>query len=102
MLIVFDYNYKSIILKYSTPIIHLNGPIHYHWLWASCAHHRLWSAVLHDTNIGAIVRLRTCVKRTNLVKRCRMYVTDAALYRPTSALLRLECSIDCISFSVLN
>ena len=24
-----------------------------HWLWASCAHHRLWSAVLHDTNMGA-------------------------------------------------
>ena len=24
-----------------------------HWLWASCAHHRLWSAVPHDTNMGA-------------------------------------------------
>ena len=24
-----------------------------HWLWASCAHHRLRSAVLHDTNMGA-------------------------------------------------
>ena len=23
-----------------------------HWLWASCAHHRLQSAVLHDTNMG--------------------------------------------------
>ena len=38
-----------------------------HWLCASCAHHRLWLAVLHDTNIGAAVRLRT-----SLVKRCRM------------------------------
>ena len=25
----------------------------WHWLWASCAHHRLRSAVLHDTNMGA-------------------------------------------------
>ena len=24
-----------------------------HWLWASCAHNRLRSAVLHDTNMGA-------------------------------------------------
>ena len=24
-----------------------------HIIWASCAHHRLRSAVLHDTNIGA-------------------------------------------------
>ena len=33
----------------------------WHWLWASCAHHRLRSAVLHDTTIGAAVRLCTCV-----------------------------------------
>ena len=30
----------------------------WHWLWASCAHHRLRSAVLLDTDIGAAVRLR--------------------------------------------
>ena len=30
-----------------------------HWLCASCAHHRLRSAVLHDTTIGDAVPLRT-------------------------------------------
>ena len=28
-----------------------------YWLWASCAHHRLRSAVLHDTNIGAPITI---------------------------------------------
>ena len=36
--------------------------ISWHWLCASCAHHRLRSAVLHDTIIGAAVRLHTCVQ----------------------------------------
>ena len=31
----------------------------WHWLWASCAHRRLRSVMLHD--IGAAVRLRTGV-----------------------------------------
>ena len=39
------------------------------WLWASCAHHRLRSAVLHDTDIGAAARLRGMI----LYEECRVH-----------------------------
>ena len=66
-----------------------HSSILWHWLWANCAHHRLRSAVLHDPNIRAAVRLRTSV-----VKRCRMQPilpNYAALYKHINYIIIFVC-----------
>ena len=49
---------------------------------ASCAHHRLRSAVLHDAIIGAAVRLRTGIIMTIIVE-----LLTAGHYRKRSTVL---------------
>ena len=55
----------------SSALLSVSLSISWYWLRASCAHHRLRSAVLHDTIIGAAVRLRTYEEGTQYRKTDR-------------------------------